>query len=136
MDAVAAENLTLDSLKDYRLIYLGTPFSKFPKGIVLAYEEAAQLVGRLIHYGIDQVFSPIVHSYAAAVHGKLDPYDYTLWTRVNDHFMRKCDLLLVAKMKSWDTSFGLAGEIRWFKDHKKPILFLDPINMEVSREGN
>ena len=40
--------MTLESLKSVPLIYLATPYSKYPSGLEMAFRDAAKLTGRLL----------------------------------------------------------------------------------------
>ena len=58
--------------------YLGTPYSKYPYGLEMAYVEACRAAGRLIEFGI-RVFSPIAHTHPIARLSNIDPLDYSIW---------------------------------------------------------
>src|ERR1700733_5959030 len=102
--------MSLDLVKSYPLVYLATPYSKYPDGIEAAYRDACALSARLLHLGI-KVFSPIAHSHGIAVHGKIDPLDHNIWLPFDESVMQASHALLVAKMRSWELSYGIDKEI-------------------------
>jgi hypothetical protein len=117
-------------LRKYRGIYLATPYSLHRGGPELAFAEACQVAGDLIAEGV-KVFSPIAHSHPICDHSDLDPLDHDLWLDQDEFFMEACEALLVAQFIGWEDSYGIAEEVRWFRDNKKPIHYLDPIKMEL-----
>lgn len=114
-----------------RLYYLATPYSKYKDGIEAAFAAAAELAARLLRNGVC-VYSPIAHTHPIAVHGKLDPFDHSIWMPFDEHLMRVCDGLLVAKMAGWDQSYGVDFEIKWFMAAAKPVLYLHPGSLVLS----
>lgn len=123
----------LDELKNIPLIYLATPYSKYPLGIEQAFKDAAALTGKLLSSGL-KVYSPIAHTHPVAIHGELDPYDHTIWLPFDSAIMDKADALLVAKMESWERSYGISHEIEVFKKAGKPIYYLNPSSLTVSTD--
>lgn len=123
--------MTVDDLKPYGLVYLATPYSKYPQGIHVAFRETARLAARLMMAGV-AVFSPIVHGHPMSVFGKVVALNHGIWLPFDEKMMAKSDALLVAKMDTWDTSFGVAHEIGVFKSAQKPIFYLEPETMSVA----
>ena len=121
---------SIDKLKKYNLCYVATPYSRYPGGIEKAYQAACALCAQLLLAGV-KVFSPIAHSHGIAVHGKLDPLDHKIWLPFDEAVMQASNALLVAKMKTWEVSYGIDKEIEWFAAKNKPVHFLDPITFEV-----
>src|SRR5262245_27488339 len=116
---------TLQSIKLQPLIYLATPYSKYPAGIEQAFVDAAALTGRLLVEGL-RVYSPIAHTHPIAVWGQLDPYDHSIWLPFDEAIMTAASALLVAEMDGWRESKGIAHEIDFFERRKKPIFYLNP----------
>lgn len=123
--------MTLLELSPFRLTYLATPYSLYPHGIGLAFREAAKLAARLMVGGV-KVFSPITHGHSMSVYGKVAPLNHELWLDYDRAFMEVCDALVVGKLESWEKSFGIAQEIKFFTEAKKPIYYIDPATLEVS----
>jgi hypothetical protein len=114
------------------LAYLGTPYTKFEPGLEAAFVEASNLAGRLLSAGVF-TFSPIVHGHALATHAGLDPLDLNIWYGINQMFMTRCDVLIVAHMDGWQDSKGIAYEIEFFEKADKPIFDLDVESLAMIR---
>lgn len=112
------------------LIYLATPYTKFPRGIDQAAHEAAVLAGRLIRAGLN-VYSPVIHGHIIARASVLDPNDYRIWRPLNVVMMERSDVLLVAKMDGWRSSFGVGDEMSVFRGEGKPICLVDPETLAI-----
>ncbi len=121
----------IDKLLKYKLVYLGTPYTKFPGGHGQAHIAACNLAGRLILCGV-RVFSPIVHSHLISIHASIDPLAAMFWMTANKPFMDLADCLVVAKLKTWESSEGLKEEIGEFTSRNKEIWYLNPRTLEVS----
>lgn len=115
------------------LYYLATPYSKYPRGIEAAYEDAARLAGRLLKTG-HVVYSPIVHSHPIATLGGIDPLNHSFWLDFDERMMRVCDAILVAQMTGWKESYGVDLEIEYFREAGKPVLYLDCRTLKISEE--
>lgn len=114
------------------LAYLATPYTKFPGGIGAAFAGASRLAARLLQAGVN-VYSPIAHTHPLAMYGNLDPLDLTIWLPSHQAMLAKADVLIVARMKGWEASKGIAHEIRYFERAKKPIYDLDPLTLSMKR---
>lgn len=103
--------------------YLASPYSKQP-----SHEEAAQAAARatvrLMQRGIT-AYSPIAHTHHIA---KLDghPPEASFWHRHNVEMIRASSGLIVLLLEGWETSAGVAAEIREAKLFEKPIRHLAP----------
>jgi hypothetical protein len=115
----------VSSLLRYELIYLATPYTKYPWGIEAAAEDAARITGRLIGQRL-KIFSPIVHSHYICMATGIDPLDHEFWLEVDAAHMHKADALLVVRMSGWDMSSGVNKEIKIFDEAKKPIFGIEP----------
>lgn len=123
--------MKLDDLKRFDLLYVATPYSKYPAGTEAAFEAAAAITARLMQMGL-KVFSPIAHSHPLAVHGDIDPLDHSIWLPFDRVMMAKADALLVVMMDGWEQSFGIQHEIEIFQKSLNPHFYLDPITMELA----
>lgn len=123
--------MTLHDLTPFGLIYLATPYSKYPRGIHVAFRDAAKIAAQLMAAGVS-VFSPIMHGHPMSVYGKVAPLNHGIWLPFDEKMMAKSDALLVAKMETWETSFGIAHEIGVFHKAKKPVFYLEPDTMSVA----
>jgi hypothetical protein len=107
---------------DKLLVYLATPYSRYPKGLDTAREHACLIAAEFVEAGVP-VFCPIAHSHEIAMLGGLDPKDHDLWARQNEALMEHCDALAVPLMTGWSTSKGVCAEIDFFKSRRRPVLF-------------
>src|SRR6516164_1938445 len=116
--------MSLEKLKAAELVYLATPYSKYPAGLEKAHSEAARLTGELLKLGL-RVYSPISHTHPIAVYAGINPLDHSIWLPFDQAIMSKSDALLVAKMDKWEESYGIGEEIKWFGEAGRPIHYLD-----------
>lgn len=128
---VVASN-TLDDVAKFDLVYLGTPYSKYPTGLEAAFRDAAALAAKLLKMGI-KVYSPIAHTHPIAQYGQIDPLDHSIWLPFDQAIMDKAGAMLVAKMPGWRESKGIAHEIGVFAQAEKPVFYLDIDTFEVRR---
>lgn len=119
-------------LRQFALCYLATPYTKYPKGIERAFEEASTLAAHLLIAGI-KVYSPIAHTHPLAKYSHLDPLDHSIWLPFDQAMMDACDALIVAHMTGWEDSYGVTHEIETFRAARKPIFDLDPNTFAVLR---
>lgn len=103
--------------------YTATPYSRFAEGINAANREACRIAGILIADGIN-VFSPIAHSHAIAMHSGLDPLDLQMWIEGDKPMMGAAEGLIVVEMDGWRESVGVQHEIKVFQEAAKPIVHL------------
>lgn len=122
----------MSELQRAPLVYLATPYSKYPAGIEAAFIEAARLTGELIKAGI-KVYSPITHCHPASMHGNIPPLDHAIWLPFDEAMMNAAAVLIVAQMQGWHESFGVAHEIKFFEDRGRPIYDLNPETMLMVR---
>lgn len=124
----------VDAMGKYELVYMGSPYSKFKRGLEAAFFEASCITAKLVCMGIN-VYSPIVQTHPIAVYGRLNPLDHSLWLKFDQAIMSKSDAMLIAKMQGWEDSYGIAEEIKYFRGAGRPIYYLDIETMELSDEG-
>jgi hypothetical protein len=121
--------MNLNSLSDYGLVYLATPYSKYHAGQQKAFEDAASLAGRIVNRGVF-VFSPIAHGHPMFQFGEV-PNNQVLWGKFNGLFEAACGAILMAQMDGWRQSQGMSDERHKFWKANKPIFFLDPEDLRV-----
>lgn len=119
-------------LADKGLVYLATPYSKYPAGIEQAFRDASALTAKIMLERV-KVYSPIVHTHPMAIHGDVNPLDHSLWLPFDQAMMEKSDSLLVAMLDSWESSYGIAHEQKVFSDAGKPVYFLNPKTLEMTQ---
>lgn len=123
--------MSLSDLKRFDLIYVATPYTKYPDGITLAFIHACKLTARLLRRGL-KVYSPIAHTHPIAIHGSIDPLDLSIWLPFDGAMMEKADCLLVAMMQGWESSAGIKHEIETFIERDKPVYFLGPDDLSIA----
>lgn len=123
--------MLISDLKRYQLVYLGSPYTKYPTGIENAFVDIARITAKFVVEGVN-VYSPICHTHPIAVYGNVDPKDHSIWLPFDEAMMNVCEALVVAKMESWSHSYGLAKEIDIFQKASKPVYYLNPDTMGLS----
>ena len=103
---------------------MATPYTKYGKGITVAFEVASIIAARMLKAG-HRVYSPIAHTHPLAIYGELDPLDHSIWLPFDEAMMQAADGLIVAQMQGWQDSFGVKHEIEFFTKAGKPVLYLD-----------
>jgi nucleoside 2-deoxyribosyltransferase len=122
--------ITLEGLKKFPLIYLASPYTLYAKGLPAAFEDVTELAAKLVGHGIG-VFAPITYGHPMTVNGTVNACSEKIWYPLNDAFMHKCDALLVARMPGWNSSKGVAREITYFEMVGKPIFHINPETLDV-----
>ena len=107
--------------------YLATPYAKWASKDDAA-AHAAAITGRLLAQDV-KVFSPIAHSHMIHTYAPSLPNTHEFWLGFDKHFVDLAHGLLVAALPGWDQSVGVAQEIEWFKEAKKPRYLLDPMDL-------
>lgn len=130
MTARCLHTRSVEDLKNFDLLYVGTPYTRYKGGIEPAFVDACKLTARLVQAGVN-VYSPIAHTHPIAIHGGLDPLDLTLWLDFDAAMMMKADAMIVARLDGWDKSSGVRHEIDVFEAAGKPVFHLDPATLEV-----
>jgi hypothetical protein len=113
------------------LAYLASPFSKHPRGLGVAFKDAARIAGRLLSAGVN-IYSPIAHCYPLAKHGGIDPYELSIWYPHCELMAGRCDVLIVAHLASWQESVGIQFETEIFERAGKPIFDLEPRTLKMT----
>lgn len=108
-----------------KLIYLASPYSKYPYGREAAYKEACAEAARCMQSGV-AVFCPIAHSHSIEVEG-MDGniMDGDWWLQQDFAVLKKCDELWVYQMPGWKNSYGVLKEIAFAEDNNIPIKWVE-----------
>jgi len=110
--------------------YLGSPYSKHPDGLETAFVDICKVAAQFAVDGIP-AYSPIAHTHPIAMIGEVDPHDHSIWLPFDGPLMTAARGLVVVMMPSWQDSFGLQHEIEYFKSVGKPILYMDPDEIDL-----
>lgn len=113
--------------------YLATPYMGFaaPDGVsvearlALAFEAATFNACVLMRADV-MVYCPVAHGHAiaGALHGRL--IDEQVWLAHGRLMMPYCRGLIRCRLPGWDRSSGVAAEARWFEDHGRPVVEMEP----------
>lgn len=108
------------------LIYLASPYSKFPEGRQKAYELVCKKAASLMLDGHD-IFCPIAHSHPIEVFGGIDPAKAThdFWLKQDFAVLSKCQELWVYMMPGWKESFGVNAELKFAAEWDIPVSYLE-----------
>jgi hypothetical protein len=108
------------------LIYLATPYTRYPGGHQAAFDLACQSAAVFLSAGIP-VFSPIAHSHPIAQHMTAEHLvDHDLWMRIDAPMLAACDAMIVVTADGWRESHGVQHEIATFERDGKPITYWSP----------
>lgn len=122
--------MTLHDIKRLGYIYLATPYSKYPKGLDAAYDDACRLLARLLERDCD-VFCPIAHGHGACIHGGLKALDGKFWTEIDQKHLDRAEVLLIAELPGWQESIGVQYEKDFFEEVGRPVYYINPMTLEV-----
>lgn len=115
--------LNLDRLRNERLVYLATPYTKYGPGTMRAFWDACDVTIDLASKGIS-VFSPIVHGHflTGNINGLPNTQDF--WWKFNLPFLQASSCMAVSMMPGWEHSDGIRAEIDWCVKNDKMIYYL------------
>lgn len=119
-----------------KLIYLATPYSRYPAGRDEAFYEATKKTAELMEEG-HCVFSPIVHSHSIEeiAMGGAGAKDGDWWLQQDFTILERCDELWVYELPGWDTSYGVRHEMQYADDLGIPIKFVKYEQNRTDREA-
>ena len=117
--------LELNTLRNIRSYwYIATVYSKHPEGIEAAFRMACEASAWLVRNKVP-IFSPIAHTHPIAVHGKIDPYDHSIWMSQDKPLMEPAHGLIIVETEGWQTSKGICIETDFFQERLRPIHSLE-----------
>lgn len=105
--------------------YIGTPYSKYPLGLEVAFQMASEVTARLAMRDIP-VYSPIAHGHPVAAFCSVDPTDHEFWVKFDAPMVNAAAGLIVVMAEGWELSRGLQHEIMQFLRAGKPVVYWDP----------
>lgn len=120
----------MEQLTKFDLVYLGTPYSKYPKGIEAAWRDASELSGKLLLAGV-KVYSPIAHTHSIAVCANLDPLNHDIWLPFDLAIMQKSDAMVVGMLPGWAYSYGVSFEVDKFREWGRRVFAVFPDTLKV-----
>lgn len=101
--------------------YIASPYThKDPFIMQARYYKAVDFTSWLIEQYRYHVFAPIVHSHPLCTHRQLRP-EYNFWMELDKIMITQSDGLIVLEIDGWEQSVGIANEIQFAKELKKPV---------------
>jgi len=106
------------------LIYLASPYSKYPYGRDKAFFRVCKKAGELMKQGLN-IFCPIAHSHAIEkiAFDKAETGEF--WLKQDFAVLENCDKLFVYKMPGWEDSLGVKAEIAYAETLEIPIEYIE-----------
>lgn len=124
------DEISIDTLRKFNLIYLASPYTLYAKGLSAAFEDVTALAGKLVNSGLN-IIPAITMGHPLSVYGGVSVNDLSIWYRLNDAVLRKCDCLLVARLPGHQSSKGVQREIAYSEKVGMPVFFIHPDTLEV-----
>ena len=113
------------------LVYLASPYSRYPHGQAAACEDVGRIAVRLVAERDLCVFSPILYFHTLAMLGGFDLHD-PVWLEMDRRFFDVATVMVVAGLEGWRQSAGIAQELEWAKEAGKPRFLLDPRDLTLA----
>lgn len=104
--------------------YLCSPYSRHPRGLDAAHDEAVRAAVTCIRSGI-AVLCPIAHGHLIAKRGDFST-DYETWRSINDAMIEASRGLIVVMLDGWRESAGVNQEIAFAKALGLPVYYMEP----------
>ena len=116
------------------LIYLASPYSKYPGGRQEAYDIVCKKAAELMLEG-HKIFCPIAHSHAIEQHMS-DIQDGEFWLEQDFAVLYNCNALYVYQMPGWQDSVGVIREIAFAHQFRIPVTHIEwkPVQLEINYE--
>ena len=115
-------------------IYLASPYAHHCSATRRGrFECVAKAAGDLLKEGY-AVYAPIAHSHPIHLYGDRVPDDWKFWRKHDLADLEACDVLVVLKLKGWDTSVGVADEVTAAHELCKRVGYLDYGKTEIKWE--
>jgi sugar phosphate isomerase/epimerase len=107
------------------MIYLASPYTHpEPEVMEQRFDAACRAAGALMAKGLI-VFSPIAHTHGIAVRCEL-PRGWDFWAKFDREFVERAECVIVLRLAGWETSRGVAAELRIAEEAGIPIEYMDP----------
>jgi Domain of unknown function (DUF1937) len=122
--------VSITDLQKYNLLYLASPYSKYPTGIDQAFKDISKIAAAFIRAKV-KIYCPIAHTHPIAIHGDLDPFDHEVWMAVDEPLLKICDGLVIVMLPGWQKSDGINIELNHALQTNKPIFYYDHKTGEI-----
>ncbi|WP_339026625.1 DUF1937 family protein [Bradyrhizobium symbiodeficiens] len=114
--------------RETKIVYLACPYTDASADVrEERFRAATRAATKLIEKGL-VVFSPITmtHPIDIEMAGAAGTLGSEYWGKFDEAFMSACSELAILKIEGWDTSLGVARELRFFEARGLPVWFVDP----------
>ena len=106
------------------MIYLASPYSHADPAVLEArFQIVCRQAARLMREG-HHIFSPIAHTHPIALAGGL-PLGWDFWEKYDRDMLNGCEAVWVLQLDGWETSKGVAAEIRIANEMGIPVRFVE-----------
>lgn len=103
--------------------YIASPYTHYSANVMNArFEKAVDFTSWLIDQYRYHVFSPIVHSHPLCTYRQLRP-EFDFWMELDKIMITQSQGLFILQISGWELSVGVAEEIKFATELKKPIYF-------------
>jgi len=107
------------------LVYLATPYSDpNPEVRERRFRGVNKVAARLMADGM-HIYSPISHCHPIALEGDL-PGDWQYWQGYCRATLYACSKVIVLRQTGWESSVGVAAEVKIAEEMGLPVEFIDP----------
>lgn len=113
------------------IVYLGSPYTLYPHGLLMAARMATIATARLMKLG-HAAYSPIAHGHQCAAFGDL-PLVWEFWKAQCQPMIDAASCLVVLKLDGWKDSVGLNYEIEQFEG--RPVVYVTMEDLRVAAEA-
>lgn len=113
--------------------YLATPYTRYPGGYDAAFDTASRIAARLYERGV-LVFGPISHSHPISARLIEARPTYEHWLELDFWAIDNSAGVLVAQLPTWRDSVGVKKEIGRAQFDELPVLYLDPLTLDMRFE--
>jgi hypothetical protein len=114
-----------------KLVYVASPYSHKYKRVMREREKEVNRVAAELTYKYGYaMFLPITQS---APLERIIPAlggSFEKWRDIDLEMVKRADELWVVMMPGWKDSIGVTEEIAYAKKLQKPIIFIDPVNLQ------
>jgi hypothetical protein len=111
------------------MIYLACPYThEDPDVVEKRFINVNRAACALINQG-NVVCSPISQNHPIAKYGL--PVEWEFWEKYDTEFLKMCDQMYVLTADGWDTSVGVAAEIKIAEKLGIPVTYISPEELGV-----
>ena len=118
-------------------VYLCIPYSGMEES---SYHQANAATLAVLKNG-ENVFSPITHSHPLThIVGETVPGNWEFWQKIDYQFIDWADEIYVLIPREGEekvlNSIGVQAEIKYAKEHNKPVYYIKVINGQIARNSD